>query len=177
MPNPGTDRGRWWKTPVTFLREYERRRGVTITLDAAASDADHVCENYITEAQDGLTTPWKTNGAVWCYCQQQIYRDGIRTTVTQEWLRKAIHEVSIGNCTHAAGFIRTGLHSQYLRRFQRDITFTCLPQVVHSISQLLLWEVTPASIGAGHWGLDILYTGYEDFPRLLGAASSTQRTM
>jgi phage N-6-adenine-methyltransferase len=35
------------------------------TLDAAASDANHLCEKYYTRQSDGLLRPW-TGERVWC---------------------------------------------------------------------------------------------------------------
>src|SRR5690606_41884472 len=52
-------------TPRVFLDAVEACFG-TITLDVAASPHNAVCERFIDEAQNGLTTPRDPAGLNWC---------------------------------------------------------------------------------------------------------------
>lgn len=45
-----------WRTPIQVFRKLHDE--FNFKLDAAASDANHLCDKYITETQDTLTTEW-----------------------------------------------------------------------------------------------------------------------
>jgi len=51
-------------TPPEFIAAIERRWG-KITLDLAASDKFHVCDNYLTPEIDALSGPWPA-GLLFC---------------------------------------------------------------------------------------------------------------
>ena len=51
-----------WSTPRGLFNKLNDE--FNFTLDVAASDENHLCDNYITEEMDGLTSAWgKSN---WC---------------------------------------------------------------------------------------------------------------
>jgi site-specific DNA-methyltransferase (adenine-specific) len=73
-------------TPPEFFDELDRE--FHFTLDAAASDAHHLCENYYTIKQDGLAQPW--SGVVWV----NPPFNGVRS-----WFEKALAESKRGATT------------------------------------------------------------------------------
>lgn len=54
-----------WRTPQWLFDWAQRYFGVC-TLDAAADDENHLCQNYCTEVINGLTQPWAFTGLTWC---------------------------------------------------------------------------------------------------------------
>lgn len=46
----------YWETPQAFFNALDQR--FHFTLDAAASDENHKCDRYFTEASDGLIQDW-----------------------------------------------------------------------------------------------------------------------
>jgi len=52
----------WW-TPRELIKVLDEE--FHFDLDAAASEANHICPRYITEEMDALKTPWIGNN-VWC---------------------------------------------------------------------------------------------------------------
>jgi|TARA_Y100000310_G_scaffold331033_1_gene403859 site-specific DNA-methyltransferase (adenine-specific) len=73
-----------WQTPDDVFVPLEAEFG--FTLDAAASEDNSKCADYIGEAEDGLTTPWR--GIVWC---NPPYGRGLGA-----WARKAAAETFRG---------------------------------------------------------------------------------
>lgn len=45
-----------WETPAAVFATLDRE--FAFTLDAAASDTNHKCERYLTEAEDALSSDW-----------------------------------------------------------------------------------------------------------------------
>ncbi len=88
--NPKESRSDEWETPK---REYEDLNAIAkFALDAAASDQNHKCALYLTEADDALTKDWAglTNcGNVWVNPPYSNAGD---------WVRKAEWE-AIKGCT------------------------------------------------------------------------------
>lgn len=54
-----------WKTPKWFFDWCNFKFG-PFTLDAAASDENHLCEKYYTQQNSGLKNPWDNYGVTWC---------------------------------------------------------------------------------------------------------------
>lgn len=52
-----------WGTPIELFDVLDSE--FNFTLDAAATEQNSLCGNWITETQDALTTPWQAP-AVWC---------------------------------------------------------------------------------------------------------------
>lgn len=76
-----------WGTPPELVRRYANRwAGGAFDLDAAASDALHVCPRYYTVRDDGLALPWR--GRVWVNPPYGL--------VEEQWVRKAIRETLSG---------------------------------------------------------------------------------
>lgn len=70
-----------WSTPEGLFKALDEE--FHFTLDAAASDENHLCEQYYTVKDDALTQPW--SGTVWCnppYGRQ-----------VGDWVNKAFREV------------------------------------------------------------------------------------
>ena len=53
-----------WSTPQEFVDGLSEIYG-DFTLDVAASDWNHKCEEYFTMKEDGLEQEWKADN-VWC---------------------------------------------------------------------------------------------------------------
>lgn len=51
-----------WRTPKKLFRELEKQHG-PFTLDAAASDNNHLCDRYFTKKDNALIQRWE--GFVW----------------------------------------------------------------------------------------------------------------
>ena len=66
-----------WVTPDWLFHQLDDE--FHFTLDAAASDRNHKCEKYFTEADDGLSQKW--DGVVWC---NPPYNKSIK-----KWVKKA----------------------------------------------------------------------------------------
>lgn len=76
-----------WGTPPKLVRYYARRwADGGFDLDAAASDALHVCPVYYTVLDDGLSLPWR--GRVWV--------NPPYGRVEELWVAKAVREVLAG---------------------------------------------------------------------------------
>jgi phage N-6-adenine-methyltransferase len=73
-----------WGTPRDRWDRWNEERHYT--LDVAASDANHLCPAYFTEAQNALVQPWR--GRVWC---NPPYGPAIR-----EFVAKAHLEMLVG---------------------------------------------------------------------------------
>lgn len=74
-----------WETPLNFFNKINSF--YNFNLDCCAEDETAKCDNYFTKEDDALTKNWF--GSVWCnppYGSEQI-----------AFIRKAIHEVSLGN--------------------------------------------------------------------------------
>src|SRR3990167_8570421 len=52
-----------WQTPPEFFKVVDNEFGCM--LDAAASDTNKLCGDWITAEEDALKTPWDAN-VVWC---------------------------------------------------------------------------------------------------------------
>lgn len=81
IPQPSTPKRTDWRTPTALFQKLHREWG--FTLDAAASEADHLTPYYFTEAQNGLAQPWY--GSV--FVNPPYQRGGILP-----WLKKAYRE-------------------------------------------------------------------------------------
>jgi phage N-6-adenine-methyltransferase len=58
-----------WRTPRHIFDSLNAE--MNYTLDACADAHNHLCDLYLTEADDAFTTPWHGDGAVWInppYC-------------------------------------------------------------------------------------------------------------
>lgn len=76
-----------WGTPPELVQRYaDRWAGGAFDLDAAASDALHVCPHYYTVHDDGLSLPWR--GRVWVNPPYGL--------AEQKWVAKAIRETLAG---------------------------------------------------------------------------------
>lgn len=72
----------YWETPQTFFDSLDQR--FHFTLDAAASDENHKCDRYFTEADDGLTQDW---GGETVFCNPPY-----GAVETGAWTRKCYEE-------------------------------------------------------------------------------------
>lgn len=72
------------RTPPSLFALLDDEFG--FTLDAAASDLNHLCHRYFTEADDALKQPW--TGVVWC---NPPYGRGLEL-----WMRKALDSARAG---------------------------------------------------------------------------------
>ena len=68
-----------WETPDDLFKQLDRE--FHFTLDAAASDSNYRCEQYITKAGNGLEHSWDTDGAVWV---NPPYGKGV-----EKWIQRA----------------------------------------------------------------------------------------
>ena len=76
-----------WRTPPElFARLYAIHH---FTLDAAASDQNHLCEKYFTEENSGLTNSWQGETV---FCNPPYGR------TVGEWVRKAYIEYGSLKC-------------------------------------------------------------------------------
>jgi phage N-6-adenine-methyltransferase len=73
------------RTPLSLFRQLDREFG--FTLDAAASDSNHLCDRYFTRADDGLGKDWGEEH-VWL---NPPFGRGLR-----EWVRKAYESSRAG---------------------------------------------------------------------------------
>ncbi|MFA5053181.1 MAG: DNA N-6-adenine-methyltransferase [Parcubacteria group bacterium] len=78
-------------TPPEFIAAIEKRWG-KITLDLAASDKMHVCDEYFTPQIDGLKQDWNIPAAIE-FCNPPFGKIG-------PWVKKAAYT------THSTGFMR-----------------------------------------------------------------------
>jgi phage N-6-adenine-methyltransferase len=84
QPRKDTVDDRW--TPLNLWIPWNDRW--QFTLDAAASDENHLCSRYFTLEHDGLVQPWKGE-RVWC---NPPFSD------MTSWVRKAWDEMEAGRC-------------------------------------------------------------------------------
>lgn len=101
-----------WRTPPEVFAWLNNR--FDFVLDVAASDKNHLCENYFTEDNDGLAMDWhftaraiKPNGWVWCNCP---YSDPL------PWVTKSIETMEQGT-----GVVMLLNSDQSVRWFARAI--------------------------------------------------------
>ncbi|VEJ54578.1 phage N-6-adenine-methyltransferase [Pragia fontium] len=52
-----------WQTPPEIFAALNQE--FNFTLDAAASQYNHLCPDFIDEQTDALTVPWNTAGSIW----------------------------------------------------------------------------------------------------------------
>lgn len=78
-----------WRTPRKLFEDLDQE--FHFTLDAAASDENHLCDRYYTAETDGLAHDWQGETV---FCNPPYGRG-----VTVEWVRKAAQEAEKGNCT------------------------------------------------------------------------------
>lgn len=102
-------------TPRVFLDAVEARFG-TITLDVAASPHNAVCERFIDEAQNGLTTPWDPDGLNWC--NPPFAR-------IAPWVEKAYAEAR-DNSTRSLLLLMASVGSNWWRDWVHDKAFVYL---------------------------------------------------
>lgn len=72
----------YWETPQAFFDALDQR--FHFTLDAAASDENHKCDRYFTEADDGLTQDW---GGETVFCNPPY-----GSSETGAWTKKCYEE-------------------------------------------------------------------------------------
>ena len=92
-----------WGTPQRFFDNMNKRLG-PFTLDAAASELNHKCEDYFTEENDALSQNWATDSPygekiVWC---NPPYGHGVG-----KWVQKAVEEVKAGHCKRVVMLLRS----------------------------------------------------------------------
>lgn len=79
-----------WRTPPELFEAVETQvlpavgSSWNFTLDAAANDENHLCQDYFTERDDALSQDWTTSGWVWL--NSPYGRD------IGKWVDKAIEE-------------------------------------------------------------------------------------
>lgn len=79
----------YWETPQSLFDELDAK--YHFTLDAAASDANHKCTRYFTEADDGLSQDW---GGETVFCNPPY--GNVETGI---WTRKCYEEAQKPNTT------------------------------------------------------------------------------
>ncbi len=72
----------YWETPQALFDQLNQE--FHFTLDAAASDSNHKCERYFTEADDGLTKDW---GGETVFCNPPY-----GSVATGQWTKKCYEE-------------------------------------------------------------------------------------
>lgn len=72
----------YWETPQAFFDALDQR--FHFTLDAAASDENHKCDRYFTEADNGLTRDW---GGETVFCNPPY-----GSSETGAWTKKCYEE-------------------------------------------------------------------------------------
>lgn len=77
-----------WHTPTAFVEQLKLKLNLPIVLDPC-SDGDNICNNFITEEQDGLATSWKTEEQGMVFCNP-----GYSNCLP--WFQKAIMEAQQG---------------------------------------------------------------------------------
>lgn len=79
-----------WQTPLALFRALRREFGY-FNLDPAATDENHLCDEYYTEEMNGLIRPWISvmHGNPLVFCNPPYGRAG----KTGKWLRKAWEEM------------------------------------------------------------------------------------
>lgn len=94
-----------WGTPQQFFDNMNKRFG-PFTLDAAASDLNHKCDEYFTKSDDALSRSWTMpdniitkQNIVWC---NPPYGHGVG-----KWVQKAVEEVQAGNCMGVVMLLRS----------------------------------------------------------------------
>lgn len=75
-----------WRTPPEIFESLNA--AFNFSLDAAASDKNHLVPRYYTKVDDGLTRDWQT----WTFCNPPFSGGG-----HIEWVQKAVAERSKGN--------------------------------------------------------------------------------
>lgn len=78
-----------WQTPKWLFNYFSKMAG-GFQLDAAADDVNHLCAEYFTEEDDGLSQEWPEKASVWL---NPPYSD------PYPWVEKAIEQVLDNNCT------------------------------------------------------------------------------
>lgn len=86
-----------WATPK-WLFDYLNAEHGPFTLDAAASDENHLCEKYHTEQNSGLENPWSNR--TWC---NPPYSN------IAPWVEKAEAELCLGRASLLLLPSRTGM--------------------------------------------------------------------
>ena len=91
-----------WGTPQQFFDNMNKRFG-PFTLDAAASDLNHKCDEYFTKENDALSQNWGVDahyeGIVWC---NPPYGHGVG-----KWVQKAVEEVEAGHVKRVVMLLRS----------------------------------------------------------------------
>ncbi len=67
-----------WATPRWLFERIQTVLGLTFSLDAAASDANHLADNYFTEQNSALAPTAHWVGDVWCNPPYSMLRDFAR---------------------------------------------------------------------------------------------------
>ena len=91
-----------WGTPQQFFDNMNKRFG-PFTLDAAASNLNHKCDEYFTKEHDALSQNWGVDdyykGIVWC---NPPYGHG-----GGKWVQKAVEEVQAGHVHRVIMLLRS----------------------------------------------------------------------
>lgn len=77
-----------WRPPITFYESLNAE--FHFTLDAAASDENHLCAAYFTERENGLAQSWRGHSV---FCNPPYGRGSIA-----KWAEKAYKETQRGGC-------------------------------------------------------------------------------
>lgn len=77
-------------TPSVIPQAIERLCGRVFDLDVAAESTPggHVCPQFFSSVDDGLSRSWATSGMVWC---------NPPFSVKDQWIEKVHHEVAAGS--------------------------------------------------------------------------------
>ena len=73
-----------WETPQEFFKQLDQE--FHFTLDAAASDANHKCEKYYTEKENGLIRDWSGETV---FCNPPYSR---KNNQQDQWVEKCYKE-------------------------------------------------------------------------------------
>lgn len=73
-----------WQTPLWLFDALDSE--FSFWLDAAASEANTLCTQYITAQQNAFVTEWSSYGAVWCNPPYSNIRPWVdRAGLLSEW--------------------------------------------------------------------------------------------
>jgi len=110
----------YWETPPNIFELLNKE--FQFTLDAAASDDNHLCANYFTKEVDGLKQDWKDE-IVFCNPPYNKKDDWIKKCYEERQKDNTIIVMLIPNGTETESFHKYGMKAYEIRLMKGRIEF------------------------------------------------------